>query len=197
MTAYPISPRERKRMRTMADIQRIALELFAEQGFDATTVEQIAATADISPATFFRYFRSKSDLLESDEFDPVMARTFVARPAGEDVPTAIRETIRQLLPLIEQQDRESLLVRTRLMSTSSGLQAQLWHGLRANTGTFATAIAARTGADPGSLEVRAQAAAVVAVLFEVLQVWAAGDGRDDLMALIDRGLDQLGAPPRS
>jgi AcrR family transcriptional regulator len=171
----------------MADIQRIALELFAEQGFDATTVEQIAATADISPATFFRYFRSKSDLLESDEFDPLMARTFVARPAGEDVPTAIRE----------QQDRESLLVRTRLMSTSSGLQAQLWQGLRANTGTFATAIAARTGADPGSLEVRAQAAAVVAVLFEVLQVWAAGDGRDDLMALIDRGLDQLGAPPGS
>jgi AcrR family transcriptional regulator len=195
MAANPVTPRERKRMRTMADIQRVALRLFAEQGFDATTVEQIAVAADISPATFFRYFRSKSDLMETDEFDPLLARTFVARPAGEDVFTAIRETLRELLPLIEQRDREVLLERTRLMSGSSGLQAQLWQGQRANIDSFAAAIGVRTGADPGSLEVRAQAAAVVAVLLEAIQLWAAGDGRDDPLALMERGLGQLSAPP--
>jgi len=178
-------------MRTMAEIQRAAFRLFAEQGFDATTVEQIAAAADVSPATFFRYFRSKSDLLERDEFDPLLAETFVNRPAEEDLLTAFQETLRTLLPLIEERDLAGILERTRLLSASDRLNAQLWKGMRANIDALAAAIAERTGADPGSLRVRVQAAAMVSAQYEVLLAWAAEDGRANLFELVDRSLDHL------
>lgn len=175
----------------MAAIQRVAFRLFVEQGYDATTVEQIAASADVSPATFFRYFRSKADLISTDEFDPLLSERLAARPADEDTITAVLETMRGLLPMMEPDDRDALVERTRLLGSSSQLQAQLWQALQANTDTLAVALAARTGQDPSTLEVRAAAAAVVAALLEVLRVWAAGDGREDLLALAERALGQL------
>ena len=175
-------------MRTMSAIQRVAYRLFAEQGYDATTVEQIAAAADVSPATFFRYFRSKAELVSTDEFDPLLAERFLTRPAGEDVVTALLETMRELVGLMEREDRDSLVERIRLMGTSSKLKAQLWQGLQANVDTLAAAVATRTGRDPSSLEVRALAAAMVSALLEVVQAWAAGDGREDLVALAERQL---------
>jgi AcrR family transcriptional regulator len=178
-------------MRTMAAIQRVAFRLFVEQGYEATTVEQIAAAADVSPATLFRYFRSKADLISTDEFDPLLIERLAARPAGEDAVTAILATMRELFPLIEPEDRDALLERSRLLESSSQLQAQLWQALQANVDTLATALAARAGEDPGALEVRATAAAIVAALFEVIRVWAAGDGREDLIALAERALGQL------
>jgi AcrR family transcriptional regulator len=178
-------------MRTMAAIQRVAFRLFAEQGYDATTVEQVAAAADVSSATFFRYFRSKADLISTDEFDPLMMERLASRPAGEDAITAILETMRELFPLIEAEDREALLERSRLLESSNQLQAQLWQALQANIDTLATALAARSGQDPAALEVRATAAAVVAALFEMVREWAAGDGRDDLLTLAERALAPL------
>lgn len=178
-------------MRTMATIQRVAFRLFAEQGYDVTTVEQIAAAADVSPATFFRYFPAKADLLSTDEFDPLLAERLVARPAGEDVVTATLETVRELFTLMEPEDRDALLERTRVMGTSNRLNSQLWQALQANIDSLAAAIATRTGQDPAALEVRAPAAALVSALFEVIRVWAAGDGRADLMELTERALRQL------
>lgn len=55
--------RERKRRELRERVVEAALELVAEQGFEATTVEQISAAADIAPATFFNHFQSKSGLL--------------------------------------------------------------------------------------------------------------------------------------
>jgi AcrR family transcriptional regulator len=191
MTAEHLGLRERKRMRTMAAIQQAAFRLFAEQGYDATTVEQIAAAADVSPATFFRYFPSKDDVVRTDEFDPLMLDRLAARPAGEDVLTAVRATIASLLPLME--DSEPLRERVRLLSGNSRLRAQMWDGFRANTDTLAAAIAPRLGRDPTDLEARAAAAAVVAALVEAVLVWADPGTEAGLGELVDRAIGELAA----
>jgi AcrR family transcriptional regulator len=64
--------RERKRQRTLSEIQRVALDLFGRQGYEATTIEQIAEEAEVSPSTVFRYFPTKEDLVLNDEYDPLL-----------------------------------------------------------------------------------------------------------------------------
>src|SRR5262245_42716002 len=70
--------RQRKKAATRDRIRASALRLFREQGYDATTVEQIAAAAGVSHVTFFRYFPTKEDVALSDSYDPLIA-SFIAQ----------------------------------------------------------------------------------------------------------------------
>ncbi|MBV8087039.1 MAG: TetR family transcriptional regulator [Chloroflexi bacterium] len=89
----PLGLRERKKAKTRATIQRQALRLFREQGYDETTVAQIAEQVEISPSTFFRYFPTKEDVVLYDPFDPVIFATFEAQPADLEPITALRRAI--------------------------------------------------------------------------------------------------------
>ncbi len=73
--------RERKKARTRATIQREALRLFSRHGYAETSVEQIAAAAEVSPSTFFRYFATKDDVVLADFLDERALEQVVAAPS--------------------------------------------------------------------------------------------------------------------
>src|SRR6266581_9300070 len=87
--------RERKKQRTRETIARAAHELFAERGYHATTLPEIAEAADVSTRTIFAYFASKEDILFSDF--PIMkealAQALAERPEGEDALETVRKFI--------------------------------------------------------------------------------------------------------
>jgi AcrR family transcriptional regulator len=99
-TEQPLGLRERKKIKTRQAIRREAFRLFDANGYAATTVEQIADAAEVSPSTFFRYFRSKESLLLADDLDPLVLAAFEAQPPDLSPTEAIRrayETTRQRL----------------------------------------------------------------------------------------------------
>src|ERR1700744_4083588 len=86
--------RERKKARTRASLREHALRLFREQGYQATTVEQIAAAAEVSPSTFFRYFPTKEEVVLQDDMDIRLVEAFANRPPGRPPIPAIRAALR-------------------------------------------------------------------------------------------------------
>src|SRR5260370_2276893 len=79
----PAGLRERKKLKTKEAIQREALRLFKERGYAETTIEQIAAAAEISPSTFFNYFPTKEDVVLFDRYDPMIFSMMTSIPASE------------------------------------------------------------------------------------------------------------------
>jgi AcrR family transcriptional regulator len=188
--APELTARERRRMRTMAAIQQAALELFVEQGYEATTVEQIAQAADISPATFFRYYPSKEDVVRSDEYDGMLTKFLVERPPEEDVYTAVRETMRRLAPLLEQAGPD-LLRRARLLMSTPGLRAQMWEAEHANQELLAEVIAPRMGRSATDFTVRVTAASITSAAFTAVLDWVDTGGAEPLNVLFQRALDVI------
>ena len=87
------SLRERKKARTRASLREHPLRLFREQGYQATTVEQIAAAAEVSPSTFFRYFPTKEDVVMQDDLDARLFAAFEHQPPEVGPVAALRAAL--------------------------------------------------------------------------------------------------------
>lgn len=87
--------RERKRRQTRERISEAAMTLFLENGFEATTVDDIAAKADVSKRSFFDYFATKEDVVFAwqDHFGTALAAAVAARPAAEPLITVVEEAL--------------------------------------------------------------------------------------------------------
>ena len=85
--------RQRKKNATRERIRASALRLFGEQGYDATTVEQIAADAGVSHMTFFRYFPAKEDVALADSYHPLIASFIAQTPATWPLTRRIRTVL--------------------------------------------------------------------------------------------------------
>jgi AcrR family transcriptional regulator len=191
----PRSLRDRKKDRTRRTIQAEALRLFAEKGFQATTIEEIAAAAEVAPRTFFRYFPTKEEVVFWSEYQPMLAGFVAARPGDEPAVEALRHGVVDGLAAFYDQDGERLLERIKLTFRTPALHPRL----RQQQADWAVGVAAiladRLGARPDDLEVRAVAAAVAAALFVAIEEWQARDGQGDLGTLIDRALGCILAGP--
>jgi AcrR family transcriptional regulator len=189
------SLRERKKARTRARIQREALHLFREQGYAATTVEQVAEAAEVSPSTFFRYFPSKEDLLVLDDHLPLsaaLARAVEEQPAHVPAIGAVRAAVRTVLADLTPEDRSArterdvaLLAVPEVWSANLGLLVRALDELDA-------LLARRTGRDRRDPAVRTAGGAVLGVAVRVL-LDAAGDPDADPAAALDEALAVLEA----
>jgi AcrR family transcriptional regulator len=184
--------RSLKKAHTRRAIQEHALRLFVENGYDDTTVDEIAAAAGVSHMTFFRYFPRKEEVVEYDEYDPMLADMIASRPADEPPLVAVRAAMRAALEMVLTTDRESILIRSRLLLSTPALRARNWIAQDATRDLLADAIAARAGSAAPDLATNAQAAAIVAAAATAITAWAEGDGVDDLAAVVDGALAALG-----
>jgi AcrR family transcriptional regulator len=189
----PLSLRERKKLKTRQTIRREAYRLISEQGYENTTVEQIAAAAEISPSTFFRYFATKEDLVLSDEYDPAMVSALLARPADEPFLTSCREAIIDLIRALLQHERQELLTRMRLVTEVPALRAGLDRSGNSPRELYLSVLTRRAGVEEPTYDMRVTAAAIGAATTEAVLRWAAADGREDIADLVDHTFALLGS----
>ena len=132
MAPEPDGLRSRKKLRTRLAIQDATLDLFAERGFESTTIEEIAARAEVGTTTFFAYFPSKSDVIVSDHdrWLPALQQAIVDAPASEHDLDAIRQAIEE--QWIAAIDLERTVRQAQAIATSHVLRGisydigQLW-----------------------------------------------------------------------
>jgi AcrR family transcriptional regulator len=189
--ASGINLRERKKAQTRRSLQREALRLFLAQGYEATTVEQIAAAAGVSHMTFFRYFPRKEDVVLADEYDPLFAELIAARPADEPMVEKVQRALQAGLARIYAADRDALFVRTRLMLSTPALRARQWEQQAATERLIAAALSSHPGRDAGDLRTRVVAAACLAAITTAIALWVESDGTLELPDLFDAAFAAL------
>jgi AcrR family transcriptional regulator len=160
----PIGLRERKKARTRAAIREHALRLFREHGYGATTVEQIAEAAEVSPATFYRYFPTKEDVVLQDDFDVLAMDVFEAQAPGLSTIAAMRAAIVQVRAALTPEELERFRESTELTLTIPEVRARALDELTRATQVMAEAVARRAGLPPDDFAARNMAGAITGVI---------------------------------
>ena len=184
--------RERKKVRTRRVLQAQALRLFAERGYDATSVDDIAAAAEVSSMTFFRYFRSKEDVVLEDEYDVLLAAQLAIQPTDLPALVRVQSAVRESLSSIYAEARDELLTRVRLITCTPALRARLYSSQSSTERLLAEIFSAEGPAGPGAaLRGRVIAAACIATLTTALLTWAENNGAEHLPDMVDRAFTIL------
>ena len=157
----PAGLRERKKAKTRAAIREHALRLFEEQGYAATTVDQIAEAADVSQSTFFRYFPTKEDVILTDDIDPVIIAEMRAQPPDIHPVEAIRRSIRSAFARVSREDWERERLRQRLFQTVPELRARAVQQFVETIDLLAGVVAERAGLPADDFSARVVAGAVI------------------------------------
>src|SRR5215469_5653430 len=156
--------RERKKAKTRAAIQRHALRLFRKQGYEATTVEQIAEAAEVSPSTFFRYFPTKEDVVLYDPFDPMLIAAFQAQPPELTPMQAFREALHATFAAISREDFDEQWERGMLIFSIPDVRMRVLNDSLVTAQILAELVAKRTGLRPDDLAVGTFVGAVIGAL---------------------------------
>ena len=188
----PVGLRERKKARTRAAIREHALRLFREQGYNATTVEQIAEAAEVSPSTFFRYFPTKEDVVLQDDFDLLGMEAFEAQPAELSPVAALRAATAKIVATLTPEELAQFRETTRLTLTVPEVRARALDEFARTIDEIAAAIAKRTGRAPDDFAVRNVAGALIGVIMAATMPWAEAPNKD-MFERIDAALAHLDA----
>ena len=183
--------RERKKARTRAAIREHALRLFREQGYDETTVEQIAEAAEVSPSTFFRYFPTKEDVVLQDDMDLLWMDAYRAQPTDLGPIAAMRAALGIGLGSLGAAEVAQLREAMDLAMTVPAVRARMLEELARTTRIIAEAAAERAGKAASDFDAQVLAGAVVGV---AMAAWFDQPGDLDGFAnRFERGLALLEA----
>jgi AcrR family transcriptional regulator len=176
-----------KTERTRSRLLAVALELFARQGYDATTVAQIAAAAGVTEMTFYRHFGSKDQVLINDPYDPLIALAIGEQPTDLPPLDRVIRGIRLAWRRLPITDDQPIRERIAIVADTPGLAA----AMRAGTDATESAITGRLIADgTDRFEAQVAAAAAMTALMVGLMHWATGPG-GSLSDAVERSLDVL------
>jgi len=180
--------RERSKARRRAAIIRAAYELFAERGYDATTVADIAEAAEVSPRTVAMYFPAKQDIALSRFSDGVASLTDAirARRPGETVHDVFGRWL--LTSQTEPEDREVYRLARRMFAANPDLGALRTARMADAVREGAAMIAADTGSAPDAIGPRLAAAAAAAIAMEIVDTEPGAD-REQAVAAAMRFLE--------
>ena len=191
--AAPQGLRERKKARTRAAIREHALRLFREQGYDATTVEQIAEAAEISPSTFFRYFPTKEDVVLQDDMELRWAEALRAQPPELPPLAALRAAVRTAFAAMKPAELDQLRESAAMIMTVPAVRARSLDEFGRTIQVLSAMVADRAERPADDPAVRTLAGAALGV---ALTSWFAADGDlarfadefERALALIESGL---------
>jgi AcrR family transcriptional regulator len=191
------SLRERKKARTRASLREHALRLFREQGYQATTVEQIAAAAEVSPSTFFRYFPTKEDIVLRDDLDDRILEALGRQPLSVSPVAAFRAAMREAIATLTPAEWAAFREAAGLSLEVPEIRARQLDELGRSIDVMAAALAKRTGKSPDDLAVRVYVGAVFGVVLSVMTpgTWTEADigtqrfdPIDEALGLLESGL---------
>lgn len=183
--------RSRKKAKTRMMIEDAALRLFAEQGYEATTVEQIAAEVEISTTTFFRYFPSKADVIlcHQDANMPQLRDAILAFPPGESDLAVVEQAINKVW--VPNADPVHSQRAGRAVETSVSLRG-LYNEMSRNwLEGIAQALAERRGLSQPDLGAVITARVALGVFNEAVRAWGRGGYKAGVGTEVDRAFAKL------
>jgi AcrR family transcriptional regulator len=198
MSATPLTgsspePLRARRRRLLRDeIERIAIRLFVERGYDAVAVDDIAAAAGMSGRTFFRYYATKDEILRRYQsgLHEALLDAFTAQPAAAPALQALRSAYATTSTVAEP-DRERVRALGRLLATAPAVHARAV-GETLLDDRLTREFARRFGAQPSDLRCAAVLAAVSAAAQVGWNRWVTGDDRGDPAVSVTAAIDALG-----
>ena len=191
--AEAVGLRERNKRERRRRLEDLAIELFERDGFEKTTIEQIAGAAEIAPRTFFSYFATKDDLVLADYTDRLdrILHELDQRPAEEPAWEALRASFAAVADdYAAEADR--LRRRFTIMAANPSVFAR---SLQLQAGweqALTERLATRAGTGADDLRPRLLAATALAVMRASLQHWLTNGQATPLPDLVQRAFDQLG-----
>ena len=194
--SQPISLRERKKRLAQVTIEETALRLFQQQGYEQTSIQDIANAVMMSSRTFFRYFASKEDvLLEPMHAIQSEGLRFLEHAAPtESAHAALRATLESLASLYQQQ-RTSFLTRYQVVMQIPSLASIYLYALMKTEPAMCKALYSRLETATKRQEIRFLVALYMTALRVALEEWLEQETQGDLVSLLGAYLDAFSSLP--
>jgi AcrR family transcriptional regulator len=190
--AQPMSLRERKKRLAQATIEETALRLFQQQGYEQTSIQDIADAVMMSSRTFFRYFASKEEVLLGP-MRPILSDglRFLQRVAPTESPHAALRATFEYLASRYQQQRASFLTRYQVVMEIPSIASIYLYALMETEPAICEALCSHLEAATNRHEIRFLVAIYMAALRLALEEWLEHEAQGDLVSLLREYLDSF------